>query len=134
MALTVQGGCPLLQVWDMPTAIAFYRDILGFEVLETNDPAPGDDVDWCWLRAGTVELMLNTQYERDERPAGQDPARRAIHADTCLFRGCQDLDAARTHLLAHGIEAPPPVTRDYGMRQLGFQDPDGYGICLQWKA
>ena len=33
MAIDIRGGCPLLAVFDMPTSIAFYRDVLGFEVI-----------------------------------------------------------------------------------------------------
>ena len=33
MPIKVEGGAPLLQVFDMPTSLAFYRDKLGFEVL-----------------------------------------------------------------------------------------------------
>ena len=28
----MRGVCPLLQVYDMPTSVRFYRDTLGFEV------------------------------------------------------------------------------------------------------
>ena len=31
MAIEVRGMAPLLQVFDMPLSIAFYRDVLGFE-------------------------------------------------------------------------------------------------------
>ena len=34
MAIVVKRMAPLLQVFDMPTALAFYRDALGFEVVE----------------------------------------------------------------------------------------------------
>ncbi len=30
----------------------------------------------------------------------------------------------------HGIAAEGPVTRDYGMRQLTVDDPDGYMVLL----
>ena len=36
MAIVVQRMTPLLQVFDMPTALAFYRDALGFEVVSSN--------------------------------------------------------------------------------------------------
>jgi catechol 2,3-dioxygenase-like lactoylglutathione lyase family enzyme len=78
--------------------------------------------------------MLNTQYERQERPPAADPARRAAHGDTALFFGCRDLDAAYAHLRGRGVQVEPPVVRPYGMRQLAFRDPDGYGLCLQWPA
>jgi len=61
-------------------------------------------------------------------------ARTAAHADTTLFFGCSDLDAAYAHLRKHGIDVRPPVVRDYGMKQLVFSAPDGYGICLQWPV
>lgn len=129
MSIRLEAMWPLLQVHDMPRALAFYRDALGFAMVE---PAPArDDCDWCLLRLGHVELMLNTRHERDERPPHEDMALRAAHADTSLFFACTDLDAARAALLERGIDIAPPVTRDYGMRQLMLGDPDGYQLCLQ---
>jgi len=130
VGLAIHGLCPLIQVFDMPTSLIFYRDVLGLE--EVQKSGQGDQVDWAWLRHGTAELMLNTAYEADQRPAEPDPARVAAHADTALFLGCRDLDAAHSHLIAHGVEAEPPKVAPYGMRQLYAKDPDGYGICLQW--
>jgi catechol 2,3-dioxygenase-like lactoylglutathione lyase family enzyme len=132
LAIVLEHMCPLLQVLDMERSLAFYRDVLGFEVVRS--APPGDACDWCLLRRGGIEVMLNTQYERPARPPGPDPARVAGHGDTTLFFACPDLDAAWAHLRTHGVEAGPPVTRDYGMRQLGFRDPDGYGLCLQWPV
>jgi glyoxylase I family protein len=132
MPIKVEGVCTLLQVFDMPTSVAFYRDVLGFEVVQSS--RPGDDFDWGLLRLDGVELMLNTRYERDSRPPAPDPARIAVHDDTSLYFGCRDLDAAYAHLLAHGIDVKPPVVREYGMKQLPFKDPDGYQICFQWPA
>jgi hypothetical protein len=33
-----------------------------------------------------------------------------------------------------GVAAKPPIITDYGMKQLYFEDPDGYEICLQHRA
>ena len=49
--------------------------------------------------------MLNTAYEDDERPSEPDPARNAVHGDTILFLGCQDLDEAYSYLVARGVKA-----------------------------
>src|SRR5579863_6941243 len=132
MAIDIRGGCPLLQVFDMPTSITFYCGVLGFEVV--NQSRPGPQFDWALLRLNGVELMLNTAYEADQRPAAPDPARVAAHGDTCLFFGCKDLDAAYQHLRAHGLNLKEPKVAPYGMKQLWFTDPDGYGLCLQWPA
>jgi glyoxylase I family protein len=130
MQMKLEGFCPLLQVFDMPASLAFYRDVLGFELVHAV-PA-GDHCDWCLLRLGTAELMLNTQYERGQRPPAADASRTAAHADTTLYFACSDLVAAQRQLQAHGLALVGPVDRDYGMRQLSFEDPDGYAVCLQW--
>ena len=38
MGIVVKRITPLLQVFDMPTALAFYQDALGFEVVSSNVP------------------------------------------------------------------------------------------------
>jgi glyoxylase I family protein len=78
--------------------------------------------------------MLNTAYEADQRPASPDPARVAAHEDTCLYFGCEDLDAAYQYLCNRGVKAREPKIAPYGMKQLYFRDPDGYGLCFQWPV
>lgn len=46
--IKLDGFAPLLQVFDMPTAIHFYRDILNFDVVQSS--GEGDDVDWVVFR------------------------------------------------------------------------------------
>ena len=132
MTLTIRGLCPLIQVFDMPTSLRFYRDLLGFS--EVQKSGAGDDVGWAWLRHGDAELMLNTAYDEGQRPPVADAARVAAHGDTVLFMGCEDLDGAYAELVARGIAASPPKVAHYGMKQLSFMDPDGFGVCLQWPA
>jgi glyoxylase I family protein len=130
----LEGIAPLLQVFDMPASIAFYRDVLGFEIATTSPARGPDDFDWALLRLDGIELMLNTAYEVDQRPAAPDAARVAAHRDTALFFGCRDLDSAYADLRAHGIDLEKPKVAPYGMKQLWFADPDGYVLCLQWPA
>lgn len=128
---------PLLQVHDMPTAVAFYRDLLGFDLVEHSpviDAAEGRYFHWCRLRQTGAEVMLNTAYDVGERPPARDVARETGHGDTCLYIGCPDLDAAYSALSAGGLALAPPSTAPYGMRQLHLRDPDGYAICLQWPS
>ena len=73
MAMDLIGLTPLLQVYDMPTSIRFYRDLLGFEVIETSPVTGPDFFHWAMLRLGGATLMLNTAYEFDyERPVPPD--------------------------------------------------------------
>ncbi|HEY0761650.1 MAG TPA: VOC family protein [Pyrinomonadaceae bacterium] len=132
MNIEVRGVCTLLQVFDMPTAVRFYRDVLGFEIVQTT-PREGDQFDWGLLRLGDTEVMLNTAYEQDERPAQPDPARIEAHKDVCLYFGCPDVDGAYQHLLANGIDVEPPSIAPWGSKQLYLRDPDGYTLCFQWR-
>jgi|SRR5579859_5330875 len=135
MTLEIRGVCPLLQVYDMPTALRFYRDVLGFAVVD-NSPQLGDDkFHWVWLKLGTAEVMLNTAYESDDqRPAVPDAARTAAHEDTCLYFGCPDVQGAYEELRRRGAPVQEPTVAPYGMKQLYFRDPDGYALCFQWPA
>jgi len=134
MAIAIQGLAPLLQVFDMPTSVKFYRDVLGFEVVETSQPRDGDDFDWGLLRLNDAEVMLNTAYEKHQRPPAPDPVRLAAHMDTALFFGCRDVDAAYTYLRAKGVNVKEPIITDYSMKQLYVTDPDGYNLCFQWPV
>src|SRR5208282_4989158 len=112
MGIDIRGMTPLLQVFDMPTSIAFYRDVLGFEVVSTSTPR-GEHFDWALLRLNGVELMLNTAYEQDARPAAPDAARLAAHDDTCLYFGCPDVDAAYAYLRGRGVALEEPKVAHY---------------------
>ena len=136
MPLDVQSLTPLLQVYDMPTSIHFYRDQLGFEIVNTspNLGAP-DKVHWAMLRLGQSLLMLNTAYEfDDERPTPPDPARIAAHNDTGLYFGCSNLEASFLELTAKGVPITAPKTTPYGMREISIKDPDGYSLFLNAPA
>ncbi len=133
MGIEIRGMAPLLQVFDMPASIAFYRDVLGFEVVTTSPPRNGH-FDWALLRLNGVELMLNTAYEQDSRPPKPDPARIAAHGDTAIYFGCPDVDAAYAHLRSRGQSVKEPKVAPYGMKQLYVHDPDGYNLCFQWPA
>jgi len=58
----------------------------------------------------------------------------APHGDTGLFIGAPDVDAVYAHLRTKGLDMKEPKVAPYGMKQLYVRDPDGYGICFQWKA
>ena len=132
MTLDIRGLAPLLQVFDMPTSIHFYRDILGFEVVNTS--RPGEHFGWALLRLHGVELMLNTAYESDQRPPAPDPNRVLGHGDTGLYFGCPDVEQAYVQLRIKGLNVEEPVIRTYGMKQLNVSDPDGYNLYFQWPA
>ena len=128
MSIEIRGMSPLIEVFNMPRALDFYRDILGFEVV--SDSGSGDDSSWVWLRLQGVDLMLNDQYEPGHVPAAPPDERIKWHQDTCLYFGA-DPDAVYDYLRSKGVELDPPENAPYGMRQLYLKDPDGYNLCFQ---
>jgi glyoxylase I family protein len=131
MTIEVTSLTPLLQVFNMPRFLAFYRDILGFEVV--SDSGGGDEASWVLLRREDIHLMLNDQYEPGHVPDGPPSERQKWHHDTCLYFGA-DPDAVYEYLRTSGVELEPPNDAPYGMRQLYLNDPDGYKVCFQHPA
>jgi glyoxylase I family protein len=132
MGIEVRGMSPLIQVFDMPASLAFYRDKLGFRV--TGDSGQGDNSGWVMLQSGDATIMLNTACDDGERPPEPAPPRIDGHQDTCIYFSCPDVDAAYEHLLANNIAADPPMVAPYGMKQLYLRDPDNFNLCFQWPA
>jgi glyoxylase I family protein len=128
------GLTPLIGVFDMTTALAFYRDLLGFEVVSASplvETPEGRFSHWMWLRLGAAELMLNTHYDSGQRPEHPSRSRVASHGDICFYIGCTDIDAAYQQLMRRGLKADPPKMAPYGLKHFAVKDPDGYTIVFQ---
>ncbi len=130
----IYGIAPLLHVFDMPTSLAFYRDKLEFKIVQQSEPEAGDDCNFVYLKMDEIELMLNTQYEKKNRPAFADPNRIKIHHDTVLYFGCADIDGLHKKFTAKGLTIKEPVITQYNFKAIHFSDPDGYGLCFHWPV
>jgi glyoxylase I family protein len=130
--IKLDGFAPLLQVFDMPASIHFYRDILNFDVVQSS--GEGDDVDWVLLQYDNIQLMLNTAYEKESRPSSQDNNIIRAHRDTSLYFGCPDVFETHKLLTARGLTIKEPFITGYGWDALAFSDPDNYSICFHWPA
>jgi catechol 2,3-dioxygenase-like lactoylglutathione lyase family enzyme len=134
MAIRATGLTPLLQVYDMPQALTFYQDVLGFEIVDASpqvETPEGCFSHWMLLRLGPAQVMLNTAYDEGQRPGARVKAQECGHGDICLFFSCDDADAVYSALRSKISDLKPPRDAPYGMRQLYFRDPDGYGLCFQ---
>ncbi len=123
---------PYIQVFDMPVSLGFYRDVLGFKI--TGSSGEGDDVDWVMLQLNDIVLMLNTAYEKANRPAQPDIMRITGHSDITFYFGCRDTDALYTYLHDKGFNVKKPFITQYGWKALNLTDPDGYRLCFHWPV
>lgn len=134
MTIVTDGMAPLLQVYDMPEALAFYQGVLGFEIVDASpvvDTPEGRFSHWMWLRLGPAHVMLNTAYDEGERPSARVETQQRWHNDVCLYFTCADVDAVHETLRSRIPDLKPPKDVPYGMRQLYLRDPDGYNLCFQ---
>lgn len=143
MPMAFSGLVPQLRVRDMVRSIAFYRGLLGFDLVSHApeiESVDGARFSWCWLRNGAAELMLEMEPPPDgDGDAGAplpppSPEVVTAHGDLCLYFACEDVDSAHAGLAGHGMVLPIPVVSPYGMKQLFLTDPDGWALCLQAPA
>jgi len=114
---------------DPEASLAFYRDVLGFEVRK--------DVGYQDMRWITVGPPDQPQTSIVLHPPAADPTisdeeRRTIleliakGSYGALTLGSDDLDATFAQLEAGGAEVvQEPVDQDYGVRDCAFRDPSG---------
>jgi catechol 2,3-dioxygenase-like lactoylglutathione lyase family enzyme len=103
-----------LRTSEWPELVAWYRDVLGLELL-----LRVVDDRYALLAAGPTRLAILGR-DRDE------PASRRWS----LAFEVVDLESARGRLFAAGIDAPAPVANPEGFRELVVSDPDGNRIRL----
>ena len=112
---------PVLIVRSMPEAIAWYEDVLGFEVSFRNEvPGEPSTLNYAVLGLGTAEIHLG--LERDmENPAGQG----AWNLVTDHF--ADTLERCRETGVVFFIEPSEIPTEQ---RTFGIKDPDGNLVTL----
>ena len=127
------GLTPYVEVFDMVESVAFYRDILGFDmpfaspVVET---AEGRFSHFVMLRRGQAELMLNTAYDSNERPPDRSDARWSACRHIHFYIDCDNVAGLYAEIIAKGAKAAPPAKTGYGYVGFSLSDPDGYQIIF----
>ena len=120
---------------DPEASLAFYRDILGFEV--RNDVAYGG---MRWITVGPVgqPAVSIVLYPPGATPGVTDEERRTIAemmakgTFAMLLLATKDLDGAFDRLQASDAEImQEPTEQPYGVRDCGVRDPAGNMIRIQ---
>ena len=117
-------GVVLIYAEDFEAIVSFYRDDLGLETVEID---PGDEyeegVDFTFFDAGGagVEIFDRAVHPPDLPSSTGGAVRAGFQAD--------DLDAARSRLIARGIAVGPVVARAWG-RYAELADPEGNPLVV----
>ena len=129
--LAISGISPFFIVADVPATLAFYRDILGFEVT-FRGPAPADEF-FGIVRRDKVSIMFKALGEvSDGREVVVEPMpnynrRPAFSWDAYLE--VPDPDALAAEFATRGVRFAVPLgDNDDGLRGFVIQDIDGYGL------
>jgi len=127
MELTINSS--MLPQTDPDESLAFYRDVLGFEV--RNDVGY-DDMRWITVAPPNQPDTNIVLYPPSATPGITDDERRLI--EEMMAKGTfasinlssPDVDAAFAEIQASGAEVvQEPVDQPYGLRDCSFRDPAG---------
>jgi PhnB protein len=122
---------PDLFVSDVERSVAFYKKALGLEEL---DRAVGPDGPYFSMLGGEgVRLML----ESPRSPGTQTMQKRqgkTPRATVLFYLSVDDVAVAEQRLQAASVRYEGPVTQPYGMKEVSFEDPDGYAWAIGQKV
>ena len=118
----VAGIAPFFIVADVPAALAFYRDMLGFEVT-FRGPTPEDEF-FGIVRRGAAMIMFKAV---DVAPVPNFHREPAFCWDA--FVEVPDPDSLAAELVGRGVPFAVPLTQsDDGLRGFVIEDRDGHGL------
>jgi predicted enzyme related to lactoylglutathione lyase len=104
-----------LEVNNLEESLAFYRELLGFEV---SKHSPESEPPMATLQAGNLKISLAQHLETMlKRGRG-----------VSFFIGVADVDDYYEQLRAQGVEVHPPADEGWGGRFITLQDPDKYRL------
>lgn len=110
-----------IPVHDQELALAFYRDVLGFEVLRDDTFHDGR---WLQLGLSDAQTSITLVTWLDALPAGSAQGMVLVSAD---------LEADHEHLLQHEADVSDVSAAPWG-RSATFADPDGNRWVLQEES
>jgi uncharacterized glyoxalase superfamily protein PhnB len=121
--LSATALSPSLTVRDLQTSLAWYRDVMGFEV--DREMVRDGVLRAVAMRAGDVRLLLN----QDDGAKGPNRVKGTGMSMSLTTR--QSVDAVAAHIKAHGgTLVTEPADMPWGQRVFRVVDPDGYAFAV----
>lgn len=122
--LALTSASPSFTVGDLEMSLAFYRDVLGFEVEETWKNDEGS-VMGISLKAGDVSFMIG----QDDWKKGRDRKKGEGLRIYCETKNKVD-DLAKRIEAKGGRLDQGPTDEPWGVRDISLTDPDGFKITI----
>jgi uncharacterized glyoxalase superfamily protein PhnB len=124
---------PDLLVSDVSRAVRFYGDALGLTVIDT--VSGPDGLMFAMMGREGFRIMMETAQSPD--PTTREMIERAggtPRATLHLYVSVASIDVEERRLKKAGVSYHGPMTKPYGMKEVAFQDPDGYSWVLGEKV
>jgi len=114
----IQRGRYVIAVNDLPRSAAYYRDVLGFEVLEILDPG------WRFFRRDNCLIMAG------ECRDALSPEALGDHSYFAYLE-VDDIDELHASIIARGAVVMKSLRSEpWGMREFGIRTIDGHRIMF----
>lgn len=117
---------PNLIVQDVERSTAFYRDVLGFSVVQTVPDEP--PFVFVMLDRDGVQVFLNAVAAAAEDYP--DAASRPSGGTNTMFFIVSEVDRLHAHVAPRATVVMPLKTQFYGMREFAVLDPDGHLVTF----
>ena len=115
---------PYLSVVDVEKAVSIYRDVFGFEVLETSNHGQ-DKIVHAELRYQDIVIMCGDIGMN--QPGEKTPAMSGASSAITLYVYCHDVDAVYKSVQAAGLEIVHEIGDQFwGDRMFACKDLDGH--------
>ena len=121
---------PNMMVDDMPAAIAFYRDVLGFDLVMTVPQA--EPFDWALLRRADVQVMFQTRASLEAEVPYL--AGRALGGALTLYIDTEDVSGLYERVRPKAEIIHEVATTFYGKREFSLRDPNGFVLTFAEDA
>src|SRR5437773_9705517 len=128
---TISSISPFFIVADVPAALSFYRDMLGFEIT-FRGPTPDDEFFGIVRRDGATIVFKALGVFSDGKEVTVEPVPnygRKPASSWDAYLEVPDPDALAAEFASRGVLFSAPITdRDDGLRGFEIKDLDGYGL------
>ena len=114
---------PMLLCEDVQETLAFYTDVLGFEVRDRMDDVGRSG--WASLQCGGARMMLASPTYIPAAPQVDGRFTQALH-----YLYVDDVEALHSSVVERGWPATDLVVRFYGMQEFETADPAGHMLVF----